>query len=146
MGIKVSSMKTPSRLRAPGILEREAGLTSPVVALVLGLVLLGVPIFPGDGAVVHLGDPLLVQAVKWNRAIGLRRLEGTKAGHIVSAHQVVAFQMPLILRFIESQSTILHTPADGQVSLHHVHIDVLVEVGLIGIGWWLIWFAAVLMC
>ena len=96
MGIEVGSQEAPARLRAPGALELEASLTGPVVALVLGLVLLGVPIVPDDGAVIHLGNPLLVQAVKRYRAIGLRWLEGTKAGHIVSAHQVVALQVPII--------------------------------------------------
>ena len=95
MGIEVGSQEAPARLCAPGALELEASLTCPVVALVLGLVLLGVPIVPDDGAVIHLGNPFLVQAVKRYRTIGLRWLKGTKAGHIVSAHQVVALQVPI---------------------------------------------------
>ena len=53
--------------------------------------------------------------------------------------------MPIILRFIESQKPILYIPANGQVSLHHIDIDVVVVVGLISAALWLIWFTAVLM-
>ena len=141
MGVEVGRVKASLRLRAPSVLELAASLT-----LVLGLVPLIVPVVPDHGAIIHLGDPLL-QAAQWNWTIGLRRLEKANARNIVSANQIGAVQVPVILRFIESEA-ILHAaaPAHGQVALHHVNVDVLVEVCLICAGRWLIWLAVVLMC